>query len=81
MHERGGKPVSEDRGGGGPAARTASALFVVEHGAHFARRREIAAITCPGTGIRANRGGAAPLARPDPKPPGSACIATMRLAN
>lgn len=81
MHERGGKPVSEDRGGSGPTARAAPALLVTEHGAHAARCREIAAATCTSVRMRANRGGAAPLARPDPKAPGSACIDTMRLAN
>ena len=76
MHERGGQPVSEDRGRRGPTAR-ARAFLVTEHGGHFAQRLETGAITLPG----ADSGGAGSRARPGPSPPGPACMDTMRLAN
>ena len=79
MDERGGEPVSEDRGGRGPAAR-APALLITEHGGHPARCREMGAATMPSAAMTANAGGAAPQARPGPKPPGPACIDTMHLA-
>jgi hypothetical protein len=80
MDERGGEPVSEDRGGRGPAARAGPALLAAKHGGHPARHKEIAAITRPGTAVRARSGGAAPFTRPAPKPAGPAWIDTMRLA-
>ena len=76
MHERGGKPVGEDRSGRRPAARV-PAFLVTEHGGHFAQRRETGAIALPS----ADSGGAASRARPGPNPPGPACMDTMRLAN
>ena len=76
MHERGGKPVGEDRSGRRPAARV-PAFLVTEHGGHFAQRRETRAIALPS----ADSGGAASPARPGPYPPGPACMDTMHLAN
>src|SRR5262249_57208850 len=79
MDERGGEPVSEDRGGRRPAARAATALLVAEHGGHFSGGREIATTPRPGTLSKTSGGGTASQPRPDPTPPGPARMHTLRL--